>query len=203
MMVVVVTRRWWEVALRGVAALAFGLLTLVWPDLTLWALVVLFGAYALVDGICTLAVVGTGAVPRDGRVPLVFRGLAGVVAGVVALVWPSITALALLFTIAAWAIVSGVLEIAAAIRLRRQHRHGWLVALEGVLSVVFGILLAITPGDGALVITWLIGWFAIAAGATLLVVAWRLRSLVAGDGRRRSGRTAAAARRRPAATGAR
>jgi len=169
---------WRMVALRGVAALGFGLLTLVWPGLTLWSLVVLFGAYALVDGVVIL---GAAIANRDpihrGRGWLVFDGVVGVAAGIVTFVWPDVTALALLFVIAAWAIITGVLEVATAIELRQAIHNEWLLALGGVASVVFGILLVITPGAGALVITWLIGWYALLFAAMLLSLAWRLHGI--------------------------
>jgi uncharacterized membrane protein HdeD (DUF308 family) len=166
---------WRSVALRGVAAFAFGALTLIWPDLTLTVLVYLFGAYALVDGVFTLAAVVTQSPETRGRRGiLVLQGLLGVAAGIVTFAWPGITALALLYVIAAWAIIGGVLEIVAAIQLRAVLRNEWLLVLGGVASVVFGVLLVITPGAGALVITWLIGWYAVFLGVVLLALAWRL-----------------------------
>lgn len=169
---------WRMVALRGVAALGFGILTLVWPGLTLWALVVLFGAYALVDGAVVLGAAIANRVPIGrSRGWLVFDGIVGVAAGIVTFAWPDVTALALLFVIAAWAIITGVVEISTAIELRQVIHNEWLLGLAGVASVVFGILLVITPGAGALVITWLIGWYALFFGVMLLSLAWRLRSI--------------------------
>ena len=169
------TQRWWVVALRGVAAVIFGILALAWPAITLGALVLLFGAYALVDGVCALWTAATGGPAASGRRPwLVLEGVAGVAAGIVAFVWPGITALALLAVIAAWAFVTGVLEIVAAVRLRREIEGEWLMVLSGVLSVVFGILLIINPAAGALAVTWLIGAYAIVFGAVLLGLATRL-----------------------------
>jgi uncharacterized membrane protein HdeD (DUF308 family) len=172
------TRRWWVVALRGVAAVIFGILALVWPAITLGALVLLFGAYALVDGVCALWTAATGGPAASGRRPwLVLEGVAGVAAGIVTFVWPDITALALLAVIAAWAFVTGVLEIVAAVRLRREIEGEWLMVLSGVLSVVFGILLIINPAAGALAVTWLIGAYAIVFGVVLLGLAMRLYRL--------------------------
>jgi len=169
---------WRMVALRGGAALAFGLLTLIWPGLTLWALVVLFGAYALADGVVMLGAAIANRLPVGrGRGWLVFDGIAGITAGVVTFAWPDVTALALLFVIAAWAIITGVVEVATAIELRQVIHNEWLLGLGGVASVVFGILLLITPGDGALVITWLIGWYALFFGVMLLSLAFRLRRI--------------------------
>jgi uncharacterized membrane protein HdeD (DUF308 family) len=169
---------WRMIALRGVAAIAFGVLTLVWPGLTLWALVVLFGAYALVDGIFGLIEVARGAPGTHARRGwLIFDGLLGVAAGVITLAWPGITALALLLVIAFWAFFLGAIRLAAAIRFRDEIPHAWIPALSGALSIVFGALLVITPGAGALVITWLIGWFALLLGTVELVAAARVRSL--------------------------
>jgi uncharacterized membrane protein HdeD (DUF308 family) len=166
---------WRSLALRGIAALAFGILTLMWPSLTLWVLVVLVGAYALVDGVFTLIdVAGNRPGTAEHRGWLVVEALAGIVAGIVTFVWPAITALALLFVLAAWAFVIGVARVSAAIKLRRIVDHAWLMGLAGVASIVFAILLVITPGAGALVITWLIGWWAVVVGVTLLTAAWRI-----------------------------
>ena len=167
---------WRMVALRGGVALGFGVLTLAWPSLTLWALVVLWGAYAFVDGAVVLGAAFANRVPIGRRRGwLVFDGIAGVAAGIVTFAWPDVTALALLFVIAVWAIITGVVEVTTAIELRQVIQNEWLLGLAGVASVVFGILLVITPGAGALVITWLIGWYALLFGVMLLSLAWRLR----------------------------
>ncbi|HEV7526821.1 MAG TPA: DUF308 domain-containing protein [Acidimicrobiia bacterium] len=169
---------WRIIALRAVAAIAFGILTLIWPGLTLWALVILFGAYVLVDGVFAIVDVVRAAPAAPGRRGwLIFEGIAGIVAGVLTFAWPGITALALLYLIAAWAFVVGVIRIAAAIEYRRVVPHAWLPTLSGVLSIVFGALLVISPGAGALVITWLIGWYAVVFGVVGLAVAARARSL--------------------------
>ena len=170
------SRRWWAVALRGVAAILFGVLALVWPGITVFALVIVFGAYALVDGAFTLAAAfgdQDGDRARGGRAWLFTRGAAGILTGIIAAVWPGITALALLWVIAVWAAVTGVLDIVAAVQLRKQLRHEWLLALSGALSVLFGILLVWlgageAPGStvlvggtlvlGALVANELLGW---------------------------------------------
>jgi uncharacterized membrane protein HdeD (DUF308 family) len=177
------SRDWWVIALQGVAAVVFGVLALVWPGVTLLALVFLFGAYALVDGV--LALVrgfrrdGSGGGPDWWRVVI---GIVGIVAGVIAFAVPGITAYALLLVIAAWAIVSGVMEVVAAYQLRDVIRREWLLALDGVLSIVFGMALFLFPGAGALAVVWLIGAFAIASGAILLMLAFRLRSGARGPG---------------------
>jgi uncharacterized membrane protein HdeD (DUF308 family) len=172
------SRRWWAVALRGVAAILFGVLALVWPGITVFALVIVFGAYTLVDGAFTLAAAfgdQDGDRPRGGRAWLFTRGAAGILTGIIAAVWPGITALALLWVIAVWAVVTGVLDIVAAVQLRKQLRHEWLLALSGALSVLFGILLVAWPATGILTLILLIGIAAIAFGVTLLMLGLRLR----------------------------
>jgi uncharacterized membrane protein HdeD (DUF308 family) len=166
---------WRLIAVRGVAAVLFGLATLVWPDVTLWVLVVLWGAYALVDGVFAVvaAARGRGVVVHRGW--LAFSGLVGIAVGVVTFVWPSITALVLLYVIAFWAIVTGVLMIVAAVRLRAAIRHQWVLGIAGAMSVLLGVVLLITPGAGALVITWAIGWYALMFGIMLLTLAWQVR----------------------------
>ena len=174
---------WRGLAIRGALALLFGIITLIWPGLTILALVLLFGAFVLVDGIIILAgVLGKAPGTEDRRALLIFRGVLGVGIGIMTLIWPDITALSLLWLIAAWAIITGILEIAVAISMRRELRHEWLLGIFGVLSLLFGIMLAITPGAGALVITWLIGWYALISGVVLLYLAWRLRQAEAGTG---------------------
>jgi uncharacterized membrane protein HdeD (DUF308 family) len=179
------TRHWWAVALRGVAAVLFGLMALLWPGITLFALVILFGAYALVDGAFTLVATirdrDTAHTAPGGRGWLIARGVAGIATGVLAVVWPGITALALLWTIAAWAMVTGVFEVVAAVRLRREIRREWLLALSGVLSILFGVLLVVWPAAGALTLVTLIGVAALMIGFTLLMFGFRMRRRRADD----------------------
>lgn len=143
-MVETLSRYWWAVILRGVAALLFGLMALIWPGITVLALVVLFGAYALVDGVITLGTAIVGNRERAGsRAWLIVQGIAGIGIGVLTFVWPDVTALAPLWLIAIWAVLTGTLAILAAVRLRLELRHEWLLAPSGALSVVFGILLVV------------------------------------------------------------
>jgi uncharacterized membrane protein HdeD (DUF308 family) len=174
-MIVVLARNWWMMALRGLFAILFGLAAFAWPGITLGALVLLFGAYALADGI--FAVISAVAVPPLGVAwwDLLVEGLLGIGTGVLTLAWPSITALVLLYLIAAWAVMTGIFEIAAAIRLRREIRGEWALALSGVLSVLLGVALVAAPGAGALAMIWLIGAYAVAFGALLLALAFNLR----------------------------
>jgi uncharacterized membrane protein HdeD (DUF308 family) len=176
-------RYWWTVALRGTVAILFGLLALIWPTITALVLVLLFGAYVLVDGVLALgsAIFGGRAAGAglDGRSRawLVVEGIAGIGFGIITFIWPQATTLVLLWLIAAWAIVTGVIEIVAAVRLRREIRGEWLLALAGVLSVGFGLLLAIWPAAGALTLIVLIGAYAIVFGAVLIGLAMRLRRM--------------------------
>jgi uncharacterized membrane protein HdeD (DUF308 family) len=175
---VVIVGDWRAYVVRGLLALLFGIATLIWPDITLWVLVVLFGAYVLIDGIMILAAVITRAPGTQAeRGWLIFHGIVGVGVGLLTLIWPDVTALVLLFLIAAWAALSGIMQLALAIRLRREIDNEWLLVVSGGLSIAFALLLVITPGAGALVITWLIAWFALLYGVVLLLLALRLRKL--------------------------
>src|SRR5215208_4622584 len=173
----VLARNWWVLALRGLAAIVFGVLAFVWPGITLWVLVLLFGAYMLVDGIFAI-VAAVRAAGREARWwLLLIEGVLGVLAGLVAFFWPGLTALALLYFIAAWAIVTGILEIVGAIRLRQEIEGEWALGLSGALSVLFGVLLVVIPAPaGLLSLVWLIGAYAVATGVLLLILAFRVRS---------------------------
>jgi uncharacterized membrane protein HdeD (DUF308 family) len=174
------SRNWWAVALRGVCGILFGTLTFLAPGISLAALVLFYGAWALADGVLAIA----SAVRRRTEERwwvLVLKGSLGITAGVVTLFWPGITAMALLYVIAAWALVTGVLEVAAAIRLRKVITGEWLLVLSGVLSTVLGVLLMLFPGTGALAVVLWIGAYALVSGALLVALALRLRA------RRKSG----------------
>jgi uncharacterized membrane protein HdeD (DUF308 family) len=169
---------WWVVVLRGLAGMAFGLVTFFAPGISLAALVLVFGAYAFADGV--LAIIS--AFRRDSSTGerwwlLLLEGIAGIGAGVVTLLWPGITAIVLLYVIAAWALVTGFLEIFAAIRLRKAISGEWLLILSGILSVALGVLLVLFPGPGALALVIWIGAYAFVFGALLLALGLRLRAL--------------------------
>jgi uncharacterized membrane protein HdeD (DUF308 family) len=168
-------RHWWALALRGAAAVIFGVLAFIWPGLTLAILVVFWGAYALVDGV--LDVVASFRTNHDHRWALLIEGVVGIAAGVAAFAWPGLTALVLVYIIAAWGVVTGVFEVIAAIRLRQVIRNEWLLVLSGIVSILFGIVLFVAPGAGALALVWLIAAFAIVDGILLLVLSFRLRGL--------------------------
>jgi uncharacterized membrane protein HdeD (DUF308 family) len=175
-------RNWWVLALRGVFAIIFGILALVWPLTALFMLVLLFGAYALVDGIFAV-IAGISSIGHDRRWwAVLLEGLAGIIIGVLTFFWPGNTALILLYFIAAWALITGILEIVAAIQLRRVITNEWALALGGVLSIVFGVLLFLFPGTGALSLVWLIGAYAIIFGISLIILAFRLRGMPATTG---------------------
>jgi uncharacterized membrane protein HdeD (DUF308 family) len=167
---------WWLLLLRGIAAIVFGILAFVWPVLTLLTLTLLWGAYAVVDGVFALwaAITGRGA-QTSSRIWLAIVGIAGVIAGLLAFAWPGLTALVLLLFIATWAIVIGVMQIWGAIQLRKEIEGEWLLVLSGLLSVAFGVLLLVQPGAGALAVAWLIGWYAILAGCLYVALALRLK----------------------------
>ena len=170
-------RNWWAVALRGVAALIFGILTAVWPQISLAALVLLFGVYAIVDGIFNV-ISAVRERQRERRWwALLLEGLVSIAAGVFTIAVPGLTALALVYVIAGWAIVTGVLEIAAAAMLRRQVHGEWRLVLSGVLSLVLGVMVAIWPGAGALAMVLWIGAYAILFGVLLIALGFRLRRL--------------------------
>jgi uncharacterized membrane protein HdeD (DUF308 family) len=176
-MTVTQTESWQGLALRGLAALAFGVLTLLWPGITLTALIFLFGAYALLDGVGLVVAIATGDRAPGSRWGLTLvQGVAGIAAGVVTFVWPDITALALLYVIGIWAILTGVMEVFAATFFRREVQNEWVLVISGVLSVFFGALLLLFPGAGALTITWLIGWYALVYAVLALSLAgWHWR----------------------------
>ncbi|MEV7008046.1 HdeD family acid-resistance protein [Streptosporangium sp. NPDC051022] len=170
------SRTWWVYLVRGVCALLFGLLAIFWPAITVLALVVVFGAYAIVDGVFALFGAGRGA-GAGSRGWMIFYGVVSVLTGVVVFIWPGITALVLLLFIAAWFVVTGVLEIVAGIRLRRTVVNEWMFIVGGVLSLLFGILLFLWPAAGALAVVWLIGIMAILYGIALVVLSFRVKAL--------------------------
>ena len=165
---------WKRLAVQGAAAVLFGLATLVWPAISLWTLVLLWGAFAFVDGITALsAAIGDPLLVHRGWVA--FSGVTGIAAGLVTFFWPSITALALLAVIATWSLLIGTSRIAFAISMRKKVSGAWSIALSGVVLVLLGALLIINPGDGALGITWAIGWFSMLFGTLELWLASDVR----------------------------
>jgi uncharacterized membrane protein HdeD (DUF308 family) len=166
---------WWLVLLRGIAGILFGILAFAWPGLTLLTLIFLYGAYALVDGACALIGVFTG---RGRTAPawwLIIVGICGIAAGLIAFVYPGLTAVVLVLLIGAWAIVHGVFEIIGAIQLRKEIQNEWMLILAGAISVIFGVIIMAAPGAGALGLVWAIAAYSIVFGAMLVGFAFRLR----------------------------
>jgi uncharacterized membrane protein HdeD (DUF308 family) len=175
-MLMTLARNWWTLALRGVCAVIFGILAFVWPNVTVQALVLLYGFYAGIDGV--FAIMAAVSKREGGGMPwwaLLLEGLLGVAAAVVAFTWPGITWLVLFYLIAAWAIVTGVLEIIAAFRLRKEIEGEWWYILSGLLSIVFGVLLIAQPAAGTIAIIWLIGSYAIMFGIVMILLAFKLK----------------------------
>jgi len=172
----VLSRGWWGLLLRGLAAIAFGILTFFRPGISLATLVLLFGIYAMADGIIGVWTAIAGRKNQEYWWVLFLGGLLGIGIGLLTFTAPGLTALGLLFYIATWAIARGVLEIVAAIRLRKEIRGEWLLILGGLASVVFGALLMARPGAGALTLLWLIAGYAIVYGIVLEVLAFKVRS---------------------------
>jgi uncharacterized membrane protein HdeD (DUF308 family) len=172
------TQNWWAIALRGLVALLFGIATFMWPGITLWVLVALFGAYALFNGIFTVVEAFRRGASHERWRPLLFEGVVGSAIGVVTLIiGPWLPAMGLLYLIAFWAIMTGVFEIITAIRLRHEIRGEWLLALIAILSMAFGFLLVAFPVTGALSVILIIGAFAFATGALMIALAFKLRSM--------------------------
>jgi uncharacterized membrane protein HdeD (DUF308 family) len=169
------TGHWWALALRGAIAILFGLAAFLRPGIALEALILLFGAYALVDGVFSIVGVFGGTRVGTPRWLLFVEGVVSILAGLVAFIFPGLTAVALLYLIAAWAVITGVSQIATAIRLRQEIQGEWALILGGMVSVLFGLILAVLPAVGILSLIWLIGAYAVAFGILLLITAFRVR----------------------------
>jgi len=170
-------RNWWAFVLRGVVAILFAILAFLQPGITLQVLVLLFAFWALLDGVFALIGSVAAAEAHEPWWPLVLVGLLGVAAGVLALRWPGVTALALLLVIAYWSIFRGILEIVAAVRLRHLIEGEWWFILGGLASIAFGVLVVIYPGSGALAVVWLIGIYAVIFGIAQLMLGFRLKNM--------------------------
>ncbi|HEX8032914.1 MAG TPA: HdeD family acid-resistance protein [Ktedonobacterales bacterium] len=171
------SRIWWSLVIRGVLAILFGIVAFIYTGQTLLALVFVFGVFAVLSGIATLVAAVRAGEAHQRWGWLAVSGILSIAAGIVAFVWPGITALAFVYLVAAWAILSGGAEIAFALAYPDTLAHPWLAGLSGLLSVVFGILLAVWPRAGVVTLTWLVGIYAIAYGATLLYYAFRLQEV--------------------------
>lgn len=173
-MVHALARNWWLILLRGVAAVIFGVLTFAWPGLTLVTLVLLYGAFALADGVLALVAAVMGGQPAP-RWWLAIVGLLGLAAGIITLMMPGITAIFLLYCIAFWAITMGVMQIVGAIRLRKEIDNEWMLIASGLISVLFGLTLIVAPGAGVIGLLFVIGVYAVIHGIMLITLAMRLR----------------------------
>ena len=166
------TKNWWVLLIRGLLAVLFGIMAFASPGVTLFALVLLYGAYAFVDGVTALSV---GVTTRAGW--LVLSGLAGLVVGIGTFFYTGITAVALFYLIAGWAIVRGIFEISAGIALRKVISSGWALVLGGIFSIGFGLLLVAHPAPGVLALVYLIGGYAVVFGFTMIVLSFLLHAL--------------------------
>ena len=180
-----VTRHWSVFAIRGIAAIVVGILAFIWPVTTLAMLVILFGAYVLVDGVALLVALARGeALARRHAWAVGVMGVLGIVAGIVTFAWPGLTALSLLYLVAFWALAMGTFQVVAAVALRRELDGEFWMALGGVMSIVFGALLAVFPGEGLLSLVWLVGIWSVAFGVSSLGLAYRLHGINAALPRR-------------------
>jgi uncharacterized membrane protein HdeD (DUF308 family) len=171
----VLVHNWWSLVLRGMIAMLVGVLTFIWPGITLQAIVLLFGAYALLDGAMNITGAWYASRARERWGALVLQGIVGIAAAAIAVLWPGITLFALVMLVAAWALVTGSLQLVAAVRLRKYITGEWLLALGGILSIAFGILVMLAPIAGALVIALWVGAYALVFGTLLVALGFRLR----------------------------
>jgi uncharacterized membrane protein HdeD (DUF308 family) len=167
-------RSWWLMAIRGLIAVVFGVVAFIAPAITILTLVLLFGAFAMANGILSLILAYKA--PKGSRLGgLIFGGILGIIAGLIAFLMPGITALSLVMLVGAWAILTGVMEIVAAVKLRKVITNEWLLVLAGIASIAFGVIVFFVPSAGALALTWWIGAYAIFFGALLIVLAFKMK----------------------------
>lgn len=173
----VLARNWWALLIRGIVAIIFGILAFLWPGATGIALVILFGAYAFVDGIFAIVSAVRAAQAHERWGAFLLEGIVGLVIAAVTIYDLRLTAFALYITIAAWALLTGILELVAAFRLRKEIKNEWLLILGGIASIVFGILMIVYPLAGILTVIWLIGAYAIVFGVMMIGLSFRLRQV--------------------------
>src|SRR6266487_3200878 len=177
MLIETLKRHWWVPVLRGIAAVVFGILAFVYPGLTVAVLVLLFGAWILVDGVFrVIGAIGHRASDKEWGFDLII-GIMGIIIGFLTFHAPRITALALIIYIAAWALMIGATEIALAIKLRREIKGEWFLILMGLLSIVFAVMLLWNPAVGAAALIWIMAWYAVILGVLGIIFGFRLRSL--------------------------
>ena len=173
-------QNWWAVALRGVAGVLFGVIALLVPGAAILSLLLLFAAYLAVDAVFAVVSAVRAARRHERWMMLVLQAVVGLIAAAVAVLWPGVTVAAFVLLIAAWSVVSGVLSLAAAVRLRRDHGRVWLI-IGAVASILFGVLLIVAPLMGAIVLTWWMGAWALVLGVSLIILAFQLRAHRADD----------------------
>ena len=171
----VLASNWWTVLLRGIVAILFGLLAIFWPEISISVLVLLFGIFAIADGIFSIISELRRYGERARWWVLVFEGLAGLGIGIVAIIWPQITAVVFIYLVAFWGLITGVLEILAAIRLRNALEGEWILVLTGLLSIALGILFILYPNAGLIAMIWILGIYAILFGILLIALSFKLR----------------------------
>jgi uncharacterized membrane protein HdeD (DUF308 family) len=172
----IVLQNWWMLALRGVLAIIFGLIALFAPGIALLAFITVFAVYAIIDGIVAVVVAIRERTSSKGWWWVLIEGILSIVAGILAFAYPGVTAFVLLYIVAAWAILTGIMEIVTAVSLREFLSREWALILAGALSIVFGIILFVRPGIGLLSILWLVGVYSLIFGVLFLVRAFQLRS---------------------------
>jgi uncharacterized membrane protein HdeD (DUF308 family) len=183
-MIRAISKYWWVFTLRGLIAIAFGLAALLWPALTLGVMVLLFGLFALFEGLLAI-LTSFGKGGEKGGWTLLIEGLAGILVCVIvllgasigSLLWPRVAAVMLVFYIAGWAILAGIFKIITAIRIRREIKGEWMLGLSGLISILVGLILIFRPGAGILAVAWLIGLFAIILGIFLTLLGLKLRGM--------------------------
>jgi len=174
-MYILIAHNWWLHVLRGCLAILFGIIAIIWPGLSLGILIILFGVYVLLEGVLAIIAAFKQRKEKSWWL-LLLEGIAGLVVGIFAFIWPALTAVVLLIFISLWAILTGILEIAAAVQLRKEMKGEWVLGLAGGLSVLIGILLIANPLAGALAVVWLIGIYAILFGTLLIYLGFKARS---------------------------
>lgn len=168
---------WWIPLIRGIAAILFGIIALAMPGLTAYALMIAFGAYAVVDGVMAIYLGFKRKSTDEAWWAWVIDGILSILIGLMALFWTEATAVVFIIWIAAWAFVAGIMRIVAAIRLRKEIEGEWALILSGVLMIIWGILLVYTPAAGIISIAWLLGLFSVLVGIAMIMLAFRLKNL--------------------------
>lgn len=175
-MIIMISRKWWTWILRGVLAVLAGVVALIWPNISIQAILILLGIYLIADGLLTAAVSILHRRQAANWWFFLAEGVMGLVIGFFALVFPHIMAVAVVYLVAFWALVTGILEILAAVQLRRQMAGEWLLLLAGILSLIIGIVFIVLPHAGIVLIVWLLAFYLILFGVLMTVLGIRMRS---------------------------